>query len=347
MLQQTQKTEQSSRNYRCFHLPGYLVLHGSNLLGRLLGAVEELEEVLQVAGRLVLDVALGAAGGVEVPAERGLVAVELALLAHQELAPGLEDGGLVQQAVDDVGVHPVVLGAAGFEVLGDMLVVLLQLAVHSGAEAATPSPPLHHVLDDGVRVRARLAAVGRLVVLVEGVGAPEALVAVGARVLAPALVELLLVPFPVELALERLVARRAPVAGLGHDRRRAAAKGPADGRHGALARGIGEDRVVAGAGRGRRGDGRSDLVRWHKVVVGDGESRRCLGYVLSNMVGMARGSGRRLGGGARTFNGRVLLLSRRRLRRLLLLLLGRRDLLQRLRRVVLRLQLVQLLLGVL
>lgn len=184
------------------------------------------------------------------------MAVELALLADEELSPCLQDEGLVQQAVDDVGVHPVVLGVSGFEMLCDVFVVLLELTVHGGTESASPGPPLHHVLDDGIGVRASLAAMGGLVVLVESVRTPEALVAVGARVFPPSLVELLFVSFPVKLALESLVAGGAPVAGFRDDRGRGApSKWSANGGNGAFAGCIRQYAIVARACRGRRGDG--------------------------------------------------------------------------------------------
>lgn len=88
---------------------------------------------------------------------------------------------------------------------GNVFVVLLELGVHGSAEPASPCPPLPHVLDYAIRMGTRPAAVGRLVVLVKGVGPPKTLVAVRARVFPPSLVKLLLVPLPVELALERLV----------------------------------------------------------------------------------------------------------------------------------------------
>lgn len=80
--------------------------------------------------------------------------------------------------------------------------------------ARPPRPPLrvpHHLLG----VRARRAPVGVLVVLVEGVGAPEDAVAVRARIALVALVELVLVPLPVELALETDITKSAPVRALG------------------------------------------------------------------------------------------------------------------------------------
>jgi hypothetical protein len=87
-----------------------------------------------------------------------------------------------------------------------MFVVLLEFAVHGGTEPTTPRPPLHHVLDDGIGMRTCPTPVCRLVVLVEGVGTPETLVAIGAGILAPSFVKLLLVSLPVEFTLEGLVA---------------------------------------------------------------------------------------------------------------------------------------------
>jgi hypothetical protein len=71
---------------------------------------------------------------------------------------------------------------------------------------------------------------GVLVVLVEGIGAPKDTVAVWAGVALVALVELVLVAFPVELALKGDVAEGAPVS----------------------ARGLGTPSVVALDGRRRR-----------------------------------------------------------------------------------------------
>lgn len=171
----------------------------------LAGSVKKFEEILELTLVLAFDVSLLSAGIVDAPAEHGLVPVELVLLPAHELSPGLEHSWLVQQAVDDVRVHPILFLCTGFEVCGDVFVVLLKLGVHGGAEAASPSPSLPHVLDHAVRVRTRPAAMGRLVVLVESIGAPKALVTVGARVLPPSLVKLLLVPLPIEFALECLV----------------------------------------------------------------------------------------------------------------------------------------------
>lgn len=119
---------------------------------------------------------------------------------------------------------------------------------------------------------ARLAAVALLVVLVERIGTPEATVAarLGARVLAPALVKLILVALPVVLALEARLARGAPVnvslaggtdwwaegtsdGGSRRERKRrltSAGRGGVPG-NGGLARVCGPDRGVTGRSRRR------------------------------------------------------------------------------------------------
>ena len=78
-----------------------------------------------------------------------------------------------------------------------------------------PCRLLLRIPHDAVRVGTRRAAVSVLVVLVEGIGAPEDAVAVRAGVALVALVELVLVALPVKLALEGDVAEGAPVSALG------------------------------------------------------------------------------------------------------------------------------------
>lgn len=65
-----------------------------------------------------------------------------------------------------------------------------------------------------IRVRACRAAVGVLVVLIERIGSPEDPIAVGTRIALISLVELVLVSFPVKLALESNVTKGAPVCAL-------------------------------------------------------------------------------------------------------------------------------------
>lgn len=111
--------------------------------------------------------------------------------------------------------------------------------VEGGAEAARPVLALSEELDHLFGVRASLASVALLVMLVERVGSPEAAVTsrFGTRILAPALVKLILVALPVVLALEAGLTRGAPInVGLTSCADR--------GTHGAES--------VQGAGRGNR-----------------------------------------------------------------------------------------------
>jgi len=130
--------------------------------------------------------------------------------------------------------------------------VPLELAVQRGTEATTIRPPLLHRFHDHFGVRAGLAAMSRLVVLVESIRAPEALVTAVARVFTRAVVELLLVSLPIELALEGLVTRRTPKLGIG--------RGIGRRGNGTAHRRRRETAVVARAAR-YRGYGRSTLGR--------------------------------------------------------------------------------------
>lgn len=147
------------------------------------------------------------------PAELGSSAIILRLLADDKCVPSLVDQGLVQETIDHPRVHPVTLGHTRLEVAGDVLNMALASRVKSRAEAAGPVLALSKELDHLFGVGTRLAAVALLVVLVERVGTPEASVAtrLGAGVLAPALVELVLVALPVVLALEARLTRGTPV----------------------------------------------------------------------------------------------------------------------------------------
>ena len=143
-----------------------------------------------------------------VPAELGSPAGVLGLLADHQGIPGFVDERLMEQTVDDPRMHPVALGEAGLEVSGHVLDVALAGRVERRAEAAGPVLAFAEKLDHLVGMGAGLAAVALLVVLVERVGAPETAVAarLGARVLPPSLVELVLVALPVVLALEASLA---------------------------------------------------------------------------------------------------------------------------------------------
>ena len=112
-------------------------------------------------------------------------------------------------------MQPVGLGAARIEVNGDVINVLLELPVQRSTEPAAPCLSLLRVPHHTFGMRACLAPVGALVVLIKRVGSPEALVAVGTRVFSPSLVKLLQVPLPVELSLECLIARGAPEFAIG------------------------------------------------------------------------------------------------------------------------------------
>lgn len=83
------------------------------------------------------------------------------------------------------------------------------------AESTGPSRPPLRIPDHLLSVRAGRAPVCVLVMLVEGVGAPEDAVAVRAGVTLMSLMEFVLVPLPVELALETDIAECAPVRTLG------------------------------------------------------------------------------------------------------------------------------------
>ena len=106
------------------------------------------------------------------------------------------------------------LVAAVFVVAGDMVEVAIAAGEEASAEAARPGLLALRVLDDALGVRTCRAAVCVLVVLVERVGSPEDAIAVRAWVALVPLVELVLVPLPVELALERDVTKCAPISTL-------------------------------------------------------------------------------------------------------------------------------------
>ncbi len=186
-------------------------------------------------------------------------------------------------------MRPIQLRHAALKVYRHVVNVPLKLAVQRGTESAAVCPSLPHRLHDHLGVRARLATVGGLVMLIKGVGAPEALVAAVAGVFARAVVELFLVPLPIKLALECLVARCAPELGLARGVRRGgdgtahrrgreaavAARAAGHCRHGRSVlrrrpeRGI--EVVIAKVLQGR---GWFDTVNASAIVIiGDGESR--------------------------------------------------------------------------
>lgn len=180
----------------------------------LAGTVEKLQEILQLSLALALDIPLLPSGIVDTPAEHGLVPIEFTLLPVHQFPPIFQHGRLVQQAIDYIGVHPVVLLGTGLEMRCDMFVVLLEFGVHGGTEAAPPSSSLPHVFDNSIGMGTCFAPMRRFVMLIKGVWSPEALITIWAWIFPPSLMELLLVPLPVEFALERLVTRCAPILGL-------------------------------------------------------------------------------------------------------------------------------------
>lgn len=189
----------------------------------------------------------------------------------------------MQQAIDDIRVHPVVLLGAGLKMGRDVLVVFLEFGVHSGAKPASPGSSFSHVLDHAIGVRTRFAPVCGFVMLVERVRTPEALVTIGAWVFPPPLVKLLLVPLPIELALERLVTRSTPVFGLRGCRVRCCWLGEraANGgcrTEGGSCGGRGQDALpprAVGRYGGYRG---AHLVRRNEMVIRYGIARRQLCY---------------------------------------------------------------------
>lgn len=126
--------------------------------------------------------------------------------------------GLVQQPVDNEGVVPVLLVAAVLVVAGDVIEIAIPRAEKPAAEAAGPCLLAMRIPDYRIGVWTCCAAVGVLVVLVKGIGAPEDAVAIRARIPLVPLVEFFLVALPVELALEGDIAKGAPVGALGFGR---------------------------------------------------------------------------------------------------------------------------------
>ena len=112
-------------------------------------------------------------------------------------------------------MQPVGLSATRVKVNGDVVDVLLELPVQRGAKPTAPCFPLLRIPHYRLSMRTRLAPVSTLVVLIKRIGPPETLIAIRTWVLPPPLVELLQVPLPVELPLERLIARRAPKLAVG------------------------------------------------------------------------------------------------------------------------------------
>lgn len=166
-----------------------------------------------MAGVLVFEETLGTASLAWVPTELGPSAIVLGLLAHNQSIPSLVDQRLVKETIHNARMHPVTLCHTRLEVSSNVFDVALAGRVKGRAEAARPVLALSEELDHLFSVRASLASVALLVMLVERVGSPEAAVTsrLGTRILAPALVKLILVALPVVLALEAGLTRGAPI----------------------------------------------------------------------------------------------------------------------------------------
>ena len=107
------------------------------------------------------------------------------------------------------------LVAAILIVAGDMVKVAITTAEEAAAKSTGPGALAVRVLDHFVGVGTGCTSVSVLVMLVEGISAPEDAVAIGTRVPLEPLVKLVLMPFPVKLALESDVAECAPECSLG------------------------------------------------------------------------------------------------------------------------------------
>jgi hypothetical protein len=96
---------------------------------------------------------------------------------------------------------------------GNVFDMTLASWVESRAEATSPVLAFSEKLDYFLGMGASFTTMALLVMLIERVGSPKAAVAsrLGARVLAPALMKLILVSLPVVLALEACLTRCAPI----------------------------------------------------------------------------------------------------------------------------------------
>lgn len=173
-------------------------------LGLALIAGEELEQVLKLAGVLLLQEALRTSRLARVPTELRTTSAKFSLLSRHKSIPSPVDEWLMQETVDDPRVHPFGLAQARLKMPGHMFNVSLARRVKGRAETTGPVLALAEELDHLFCMGTRLAAVALLVVLVERVGAPETAVAAwfGAGILSPTLMKLILVTLPVILSLE-------------------------------------------------------------------------------------------------------------------------------------------------
>lgn len=136
-------------------------------LGLALVAREELEQVLELAGILLLQEALSTSRLARVPTELGTASAKFSLLSRHKSIPGPVDEWLMQETVDDPRVHPLGLAQARLEMSGHMFNVSLARRMKGRAETTGPILALAEKLDHLFCVGTRLAAVALLVVLVE------------------------------------------------------------------------------------------------------------------------------------------------------------------------------------
>src|SRR5690606_34524191 len=101
-----------------------------------------------------------------VPTEMSLPASKLTLLLTEDVLPSLMNERLVKKAVDDPRMRPVSLGLARLKVSRYVLDVPLPGWMQGCTETTSPVLPLPQVLHNLLRVRARLAAMRGLVMLV-------------------------------------------------------------------------------------------------------------------------------------------------------------------------------------
>lgn len=186
---------------------GQFICNTNNPLGFRLISREEFEEILELAGVLLLQETLGPTSLAGVPTELG-PSTKAGLLAGDEILPSGMDERLVEQAIDYSRVHPVVLSEAGLKMASNVLDVAFTGRMQGRAETTSPKLALAQKLDHLFGVRTCRATVTLLVMLIERVGAPKAAIAARLRagVFPPALVKLVLMSLPIILALEACVA---------------------------------------------------------------------------------------------------------------------------------------------
>ena len=145
------------------------------------------------------------------PQNRLLIAWYMSVQLSKQLLPCLADQRLVKQRVDHKRVVVMRLVASVLVVSRHMVEIPVPGSHKRTAETTAPTRPPLRIPNHLLGVRAGRASMCVLVVLVEGVGAPEDAVAVRAWVALVSLVEFVLMSLPVELALETDVAECAPV----------------------------------------------------------------------------------------------------------------------------------------